>query len=191
MSACERVDGNPRDEFEIVRERRKGPDPLLDIRAPVTLVGELDVLEVLALALPEREEPVSEQTRLRDRAPRVVLPGEDEEVSAALRKSLSEKGLNIQTSSKTTKVEKTAKGVEIEALANSVRDLYDRLDDLTPELPEAIAKTVRTLEEPRENHMGLYIIRQCVDSVKYSRTTHGENCVQLVKTLTGRPNEPA
>jgi dihydrolipoamide dehydrogenase len=43
-----------------------------------------------------------------------VLPGEDEEVSAALRKSLSEKGLDIQTSSKTTKVEKTAKGVRAE-----------------------------------------------------------------------------
>ncbi len=43
-----------------------------------------------------------------------VLPGEDEEVSAALRKSLSEKGLNIQTSSKTTKIEKTAKGVRAE-----------------------------------------------------------------------------
>ena len=43
-----------------------------------------------------------------------VLPGEDEEVSAALRKSLTEKGLNIQTSSKTTKVEKTAKGVRAE-----------------------------------------------------------------------------
>ena len=43
-----------------------------------------------------------------------VLPGEDEEVSAALPKSLAEKGLNIQTSSKTTKVEKTAKGVRAE-----------------------------------------------------------------------------
>jgi dihydrolipoamide dehydrogenase len=43
-----------------------------------------------------------------------ILPGEDEEISVALRKSLSEKGLNILTSSKTTKVEKTAKGVKAE-----------------------------------------------------------------------------
>src|SRR4051812_39406224 len=43
-----------------------------------------------------------------------ILPGEDEEVSAALRKSLSEKGLNILTHSKTTKVEKTAQGVKVE-----------------------------------------------------------------------------
>ena len=43
-----------------------------------------------------------------------ILPGEDEEVSAALQKSLSEKGLTILTSSKTTKVEKTAKGIKVE-----------------------------------------------------------------------------
>jgi sigma-B regulation protein RsbU (phosphoserine phosphatase) len=48
-----------------------------------------------------------------------------------------------------------------------------------------------TLEGPREDHMGLYIIRQCVDSVKYTRTTHGEHCVLLVKTLKGRPEQPA
>jgi anti-sigma regulatory factor (Ser/Thr protein kinase) len=37
------------------------------------------------------------------------------------------------------------------------------------------------LEEPREDHMGLYIIHQCVDALAYSRTDAGENCVQLVK----------
>ena len=41
-----------------------------------------------------------------------ILPGEDEEVSAALKKSLSNKGLEILTSSKTGKVEKTATGVK-------------------------------------------------------------------------------
>ena len=43
-----------------------------------------------------------------------IVPGEDEEISAALKKSLSEKGLNILTHSKTTKVEKTSKGVKAE-----------------------------------------------------------------------------
>jgi dihydrolipoamide dehydrogenase len=43
-----------------------------------------------------------------------ILPGEDEEISAALKKTLSEKGLNILTSSKTTKIEKTGKGVKVE-----------------------------------------------------------------------------
>jgi dihydrolipoamide dehydrogenase len=43
-----------------------------------------------------------------------VLPGEDEEISQALRKSLTEKGLNILTSSKTTKVEKSPKGIRAE-----------------------------------------------------------------------------
>jgi len=43
-----------------------------------------------------------------------IVPGEDEEISAALKKILSEKGLNIFTNSKTTKVEKNAKGVMAE-----------------------------------------------------------------------------
>jgi dihydrolipoamide dehydrogenase len=43
-----------------------------------------------------------------------ILPGEDEEISAALHKSLSGKGLTLQTNSKTTKVEKTAKGITAE-----------------------------------------------------------------------------
>jgi len=43
-----------------------------------------------------------------------IVPGEDEEISAALKKSLSEKGLNIFTHSKTAKVEKTPKGIKAE-----------------------------------------------------------------------------
>jgi dihydrolipoamide dehydrogenase len=43
-----------------------------------------------------------------------VLPGEDEEVSTALDKSLSKRGLEILTKSKTAKVEKTAKGIKAE-----------------------------------------------------------------------------
>ncbi|GIW88955.1 MAG: dihydrolipoyl dehydrogenase [Isosphaeraceae bacterium] len=43
-----------------------------------------------------------------------VLPGEDAEVSAALEKSLTKRGLEILTSSKTGKVTKTAGGVRVE-----------------------------------------------------------------------------
>ncbi len=43
-----------------------------------------------------------------------ILPGEDEEVSEALRKSLTKRGLTILTGSKTTKVEKTGKGIKAE-----------------------------------------------------------------------------
>src|SRR5208283_18692 len=43
-----------------------------------------------------------------------ILPGEDEEVSAALHKSLSQKGLNILTNAKTSKIEKTSKGIKAE-----------------------------------------------------------------------------
>jgi dihydrolipoamide dehydrogenase len=41
-----------------------------------------------------------------------ILPAEDEDVSAALKKSLSSRGLTILTGSKTTKVEKTAGGIK-------------------------------------------------------------------------------
>ncbi|MDE2506305.1 MAG: dihydrolipoyl dehydrogenase [Planctomycetota bacterium] len=41
-----------------------------------------------------------------------ILPGEDEEISAALRKSLEKRGLVIHTGSKTSSIEKTATGVK-------------------------------------------------------------------------------
>ena len=41
-----------------------------------------------------------------------ILPGEDEEVSAALKKSLTSRGITILTGSKTTGVEKTKSGVK-------------------------------------------------------------------------------
>jgi dihydrolipoamide dehydrogenase len=43
-----------------------------------------------------------------------ILPGEDEEVSAALEKSLAKRGIEILTKSKTGKVEKTDVGVKVE-----------------------------------------------------------------------------
>jgi dihydrolipoamide dehydrogenase len=43
-----------------------------------------------------------------------ILPGEDEEISAALQKSLVQRGIAIHTSSKTTKVEKSETGVKAE-----------------------------------------------------------------------------
>jgi dihydrolipoamide dehydrogenase len=43
-----------------------------------------------------------------------ILPGEDDDVSAALEKSLTKRGLTILTGSKTTKVEKTSKGIKAE-----------------------------------------------------------------------------
>ena len=43
-----------------------------------------------------------------------ILPGEDEEVSAALAQSLTKRGIEILTGSKTGKVEKTADGVKVQ-----------------------------------------------------------------------------
>ena len=43
-----------------------------------------------------------------------VLPGEDDDISAALEKSLTKRGLTILTGSKTTKVDKTGKGIKAE-----------------------------------------------------------------------------
>ena len=45
-----------------------------------------------------------------------------------------------------------------------------------------------TLEgPPKENSMGMFIIRQCVDQVRYSRSSHGENCVHLIKVFRPDP----
>jgi dihydrolipoyl dehydrogenase len=43
-----------------------------------------------------------------------ILPAEDEDVSAALHKSLTKRGLTIMTSSKTAKIEKTSGGIKAE-----------------------------------------------------------------------------
>lgn len=43
-----------------------------------------------------------------------IVPGEDEEVSAALHKSLAGRGLVLHTGSKTTKLEKSGKGIKAE-----------------------------------------------------------------------------
>jgi dihydrolipoamide dehydrogenase len=43
-----------------------------------------------------------------------ILPGEDEEISAALARSLTKRGLEIHTQSKTGRVEKTATGIRAE-----------------------------------------------------------------------------
>jgi len=43
-----------------------------------------------------------------------VVPGEDEEVSAALQKSLADRGIVFHTGSKTTKLEKVGKGIKAE-----------------------------------------------------------------------------
>jgi dihydrolipoamide dehydrogenase len=43
-----------------------------------------------------------------------IVPGEDEDVSAALHKSLTKRGLTIHTSSKATKIEKTGAGIKAE-----------------------------------------------------------------------------
>lgn len=51
--------------------------------------------------------------------------------------------------------------------------------------PERVEKT--SLDTPRENRMGLHIIRECVDQVRYFVAEHGENCVQMVKLI--RPKQ--
>ena len=54
-----------------------------------------------------------------------ILPGEDEEVSEGLRKSLTKRGLDIQTGAKTTKVEKTSTGVRVEVESAQGKKSYE------------------------------------------------------------------
>jgi anti-sigma regulatory factor (Ser/Thr protein kinase) len=50
--------------------------------------------------------------------------------------------------------------------------------------PSTVAElTEEDLDRLGESHRGLYIIRQSVDKVQYSRTRYGENCVLLMKIL--------
>lgn len=59
----------------------------------------------------------------------------------------------------------------------SVR-LYHRGQPFDPG-PEPVVQP----ESGSESGMGLYIIQQCVDKVRYYRSKHGENCIHLVKEL--------
>lgn len=43
------------------------------------------------------------------------------------------------------------------------------------------------IDSPREGGMGLYIIEQCVDKVRYYRSKHGENCIHLIKQFKMDP----
>lgn len=45
----------------------------------------------------------------------------------------------------------------------------------------------KEIDSPREGGMGLYIIEQCVDKVRYYRSKHGENCVHLIKQFKMDP----
>lgn len=40
------------------------------------------------------------------------------------------------------------------------------------------------ITEPQENGMGLYLIAECVDSVKYSMSADGASLIHVTKTLT-------
>src|SRR5439155_19570475 len=66
--------------IQVLGKDRERPDLLLDVRTSMTLVTELDVLEVDALALAERYELVAEDPRLRHRAARVVDAMDHEEL---------------------------------------------------------------------------------------------------------------
>lgn len=46
---------------------------------------------------------------------------------------------------------------------------------------------VPDITEPLEGGMGLYLISECVDDVRYSTLTDGTNQIQLTKTLTFFP----
>src|SRR5439155_27279600 len=72
------------DALQIVREDRERPDLLLDVGASMTLIVELDVLEVLALSLAERDQLVAEYARLRNPTARVVHAVDHEELRAHL-----------------------------------------------------------------------------------------------------------
>src|SRR4026207_912686 len=70
--------------LQIVGQDVEGPDLLRDVRAAVTLIAELDVLEVLTLFAAELEQPVTEDARLIDRAARIVHAVDHEQLGPQL-----------------------------------------------------------------------------------------------------------
>jgi sigma-B regulation protein RsbU (phosphoserine phosphatase) len=60
--------------------------------------------------------------------------------------------------------------------------VYHRVRPFDPDEAEPV-----DLSTPRENRMGLHIIRECVDRVHYFVTEHGEGCVHLVKIIKPQP----
>src|SRR5438105_14766725 len=76
------------DALQIIGKDREGPDLLLDVGASVSLVLELDVFEVFALSLAEREELVAEYARLRNRAARVIHAVHHQELGPELIREL-------------------------------------------------------------------------------------------------------
>ena len=74
--------------LQVVGQDVEGPDLLRDVRAAVTLVAQLDVLEVLALFAPELEQPVAEDLRLLDGAARVVHAVDHQQLRAQLVREL-------------------------------------------------------------------------------------------------------
>lgn len=130
-----------------------------------------------------------------------IVPGEDEEVSAALASSLSKRGISILTGSKTGKVEKTRSGVKVEVESPKGKQTVEAdvmlvaigvvgnvEDVLDPKLGVTIEKNHIKVDRDKgfkTNVEGLYAVGDIIGPPWLAHVAHHE-AIACVETLFGK-----
>ena len=131
-----------------------------------------------------------------------ILPGEDEDSSAALAKSLTRRGIEIFTSSKTGKVTKSASGVKVEVETPSGPKTFEAeimlvsigvlanvegvfADGLKVELVKGHIKA-DPLKGYRTNLPGVYAVGDVIGPPWLAHVAHHE-AICCIETLCGKP----
>jgi dihydrolipoamide dehydrogenase len=130
-----------------------------------------------------------------------IVPGEDEEISAALATSLTKRGLGIHTSTKTGKVEKTRTGVKVEietpkgkqvveadAMLVAIGVVGNVEEVLDPKLGVVIEKNHIKVDKEkgfRTNIEGLFAVGDIIGPPWLAHVAHHE-AIACVETLFGK-----
>jgi dihydrolipoamide dehydrogenase len=130
-----------------------------------------------------------------------IVPGEDEEISAALATSLTKRGLVIHTSTKTGKVEKTRTGVKVEietpkgkqvveadAMLVAIGVVGNVEEVLDPKLGVVIEKNHIKVDKEkgfRTNIEGLFAVGDIIGPPWLAHVAHHE-AIACVETLFGK-----
>jgi dihydrolipoamide dehydrogenase len=131
-----------------------------------------------------------------------ILPGEDEEVSASLEKSLTKRGLAIHTKSKTTKIEKTPGGlraeiespqgpktVEAEVMLVAIGVLGNVEEVLDPKLGVELNKNhIKVDNQYKTNVPGIYAVGDVIGPPWLAHVAHHEAicCIERICGFSDR-----
>lgn len=125
-----------------------------------------------------------------------ILPGEDEEISAALEKSLTKRGLTIHTKAKTTQVETTSSGVratietrqgpqhvEADVMLVAIGVIGNVEEVLDPKLGVELVKNhIKVDKQYKTNVAGLYAVGDVIGPPWLAHVAHHEAvcCVERI-----------